>query len=164
MLIIEDGTVVANANSWITDDEFTAYANSRGYDYPLTAEDREPLIIRAVDYIQSVELKMQGRRTDPVNQELPYPRAGVYLYCVLVGSDQIPKTLKNAQAEAAIALNNADLLVTGSQKNIASEQACDVSVSYHSGGNFETVRTETIDVYLDPLLINGGSNNVLVRY
>jgi hypothetical protein len=163
-LVIEDGSIVANANTFITDEEFTAYADARGYTYPATAADREPLIIKAVDYLTSVENKMQGYRTDPVNQELCYPRRDVLIYCTRIGSDAIPKTLKNAQCEAAIALNDSDLLVTKSTQNIASETVGELSVSYHGGGSFEQVRTETIDVYLDPLLVNGGNNNMMSRW
>lgn len=163
-LIIEDGTIVANANSYITDAEFTAYADARGYTYPALAADREPLIIKANDYIQSVESKMQGQRTTPETQELAYPRQNVYLYCTRIASDSIPKTLKNAQCEAAIAVNDSDLLITTTAGNIASEAVGDLSVSYHSGGSFQQVRTETVDVYLDPLLMNGGNSNVMSRF
>lgn len=155
-LIVEDGSVVAGANTYITDLEFTDYADARGYTYPATAPEREPLIIKANDYIQSVENKMKGRRTEPANQVLAYPRTFVYLHCVLLDSNTIPQELKNAQAEAAIAINTAELLITETKQNIASESVCDISTSYHPGGNFDIVRTETIDVYLDPLLLNNG--------
>ena len=40
-LIIEDGSVVADANSWVTDDEYKAYAKLKGYSVPATQPDRE---------------------------------------------------------------------------------------------------------------------------
>ena len=40
-LIIEDGTVVADANSFATDDEFKTYANLRNFDVPATQPDRD---------------------------------------------------------------------------------------------------------------------------
>ena len=162
-LVIEDGTVVAGANSYITDQEFVDYANARGYEIPAAEADREPLIIKAADYILSQESKMQGVRTDPVNQTMSYPRSGAYLYCTLIASDAIPQTLKNAQCEAAFAVSSTDLLITKSSGNIASEAVGDLSVSYHSGGSFEQVRTDTIDVHLDPLLKQGGAN-VMTRF
>jgi hypothetical protein len=163
-LIIEDGTVVANANSYITDAEFTAYADSRGYTYPAAAADREPLIIKAADYLQSMEGRMKGRRTDAINQVLAYPRMGVYLHCALVGSDSIPTTLKNAQAAAAVELVDRELLISTTSENIASQSVGDLSISYHSGGTFQQVRTDTIDVHLDPLLLNGGNSSVMSRF
>jgi hypothetical protein len=152
MLIVEDGTVVPNANTFITDAEFTDYADARGITYPLTAEDREPLIIKAVDYLQSLEKKFTGWRTEPTNQTLVYPRTGVYLYCVLLGSDAIPQELKNAQCEAALYENSGELLTQTSQQNIASEKLGDLEVSYHSGGSYSHLRLDRVDAYLDPLL------------
>lgn len=163
-LIIEDGSIVANANSYITDAEFTAYADARGYSYPANAADREPLIVKAADYIQSKESVMKGIRTDAANQELAYPREGVYLHCELIGSSTIPKTLKNAQCEAAVAINTQDLLINKTTGNIASEQVGSLKKSYHSGGAFQQVRADSVDVWLDPLLVTGGNPNVMQRF
>lgn len=53
-LIIEDGTLVTGANSYITAAELTTYLTDRGYSEPTTAE---PLIIRVFDYMCSLNWK-----------------------------------------------------------------------------------------------------------
>ena len=45
-IIVEDGTLVTNANSYVTDAEFTTYLTDRGYTVTAT---HEPLLIRAYD-------------------------------------------------------------------------------------------------------------------
>ena len=64
-LIIEDGTIVTDANSFATDDEFKTYANLRCLDVPATQPQREALLILAIDYLFSKEKQMQGCRVSP---------------------------------------------------------------------------------------------------
>lgn len=162
-LIVEDGSIVAGANTFITDAEFTAYADARGLAYPATEAEREPLIIRAVDYIVSIEDKLQGWRTDEA-QVLPYPRANVWLRCNLLSPDSIPIELKNAQCEAALYEAEGSLLIQGAEQDIASEKVDVIAVSYHSGGSYQAVRTDRIDAYLKPLMMRGGKSGMTVRF
>lgn len=152
-LIIEDGTVVANANSFVTDAELKAYADLRGVDLPATQPEREALLVLAMDYLFSVESKFQGKRVEP-SQELPFPRIGVYLNGFTVDGATIPKSLKNAQMELAIQANSSDLLINEQSQNIASEKVDTLQVSYFSGGKWATVRTGKADAYLSPLFVN----------
>ena len=162
-LIIEDGTIVANANSFATDAEFKTYANIRNFDIPATQPDREALLILAMDYLAGKELDMKGARVS-ATQELMYPRKGVCTNNFTVASTDIPSTLKKAQMELAAQANESSLLVTGTTQNLASFSVDGVySESYHSGGSWEYVRTDRADVYLDPLLINNGSSNLMIR-
>ena len=159
-LVIEDGTVVANANSYASDAEMKAHANLRDLTVPATQPERESLLIIAMDYLASQEAKMQGSRTD-TTQLLSYPRTGVDIYGASLGYNSIPIQLKNAQIEAAIAANSQSLLVNTSSKNIASEKVDVLEVSYFSGGAWESVRLDTVDAQLKPLLKNGGSNRLI---
>jgi hypothetical protein len=162
-LIIEDGTIVANANSFVTDAEFKLYANIRNFDIPATQPDREALLILAMDYLAGKELDMKGARVS-ATQELMYPRKGFCTHNFTVASTDIPSLLKNAQMELAAQANESSLLVTGTTQNLASSSVDGVySESYHSGGSWEYVRTDRADVYLDPLLINNGSSNLMIR-
>ena len=161
-LIIEDGSVVADANSFVTDEEFKKYANLRCMDVPATQPERESLLILAMDYLFSVEPKMQGCRVS-IDQELPYPRSGVCANCFNIPSDSIPKTLKNAQMELALQANTSDILISQSMQNVSKEKLGELEVEYFSGGSWSTVRTDRADAYLNPLLSNGGSNNIMTR-
>jgi hypothetical protein len=162
-LIIEDGSIVANANSFVTDAEFKLYANIRNFDVPATQPDREALLILAMDYLAGKELMMKGKRSDKT-QELMYPREYVCIYNEELLKTDIPIQLKKAQMELAAQANDSSLLVTGTAQNLASFSVDGVySESYHSGGSWEYVRTDRADVYLDPLLTNNGSSNLMTR-
>jgi len=72
-LIIEDGTIVAGADSYATLAVLRAYALKRGVTLSAVDADLEVLAIKAMDYIGSFEDKFQSARTDPVNQLLSFP-------------------------------------------------------------------------------------------
>ena len=106
-LIIEDGSVVADANSWATDDEFKAYASLKGYSVPATQPDREALLTNAYDFINfSYEQRLQGYRVTPQTQTGIVPRSNMYAYGVIVDSTTIPQDFKNAQMLAAFSIND----------------------------------------------------------
>ncbi|HHZ97773.1 MAG TPA: hypothetical protein EYN67_20020, partial [Flavobacteriales bacterium] len=68
-LIIEDGSVVANANSWVTDAEYKAFAKLKGYSVPATQPDRESNLANAYDFINfTYEQQLQGWRVTPQTQ------------------------------------------------------------------------------------------------
>jgi hypothetical protein len=162
-LIIEDGTIVAGANSFTTDAEFVAYAALRGFTIPATEAERDPLQIQAVDYIFGKEFDMKGQRVNKT-QELSYPREYVCIYNKELLKTEIPSQLKKAQLELAVQAYAAALLITGITQNLESFNVDGVySESYHSGGTFEHVRTDRADVYLNPLLENNGSDNIMRR-
>ena len=106
-LIIEDGSVVANANSLTTDAEFLAYAKLKGYSLPATEPDRDALQANAYDFLNfTYEQQLQGYRVTPQVQTGIMPRSNVYAYGVLVANDSIPQDFKNAQMLAAFSIND----------------------------------------------------------
>ena len=162
-LVIEDGTIVTGANSFTTDAEFAAYAAARNVTLPATEADRDALQVRAVDYLFSKEGSMKGSRINSV-QDLMYPRSGVCAFGFKVESDDIPTSLKNAQMELGMQSYTSELLISGTNQNVASISLDGViSESYFSGGSWEQVRTDRADAYLDPLLVNNGSSNLMIR-
>lgn len=162
-LVIETGAVIPNANSFATDDEFKTYANLRCMDVPATQPAREALLVLAIDYLFSVENKMSGCRVS-IDQELPYPREGACANNFNIPSDSIPKALKNAQMELALQAGTSDILISEINENLASFTVVGVyAETYFSGGSWKTVRTDRADAYLNPLYMNGGSTNIMVR-
>lgn len=94
-LVIEDGTGVANATSFVTVDEYKAWLQARGYTVP--ADDAiEPLAIKAMDYLATREDELDGDRLFDT-QSLPFPRTGAYLRNVLVEDGDIPAEVKTLQ-------------------------------------------------------------------
>ncbi len=100
-LIIETGQQEANANSFVTDLEYTTYATAKGLTVAALAADRAIDLISAIDYLTSVEPSLQGYRASST-QVLFYPRIGVELHGFALATDKIPNELKNAQMEAAV--------------------------------------------------------------
>ncbi|HHZ95120.1 MAG TPA: hypothetical protein EYN67_06085 [Flavobacteriales bacterium] len=106
-LIIEDGSVVANANSWVTDAEYKAFAKLKGYSIPATQPDREANLANAYDFINfTYEQQLQGWRVTPQTQTGCMPRTNIYAYDVLVANDSIPQDFKNAQMLASFSIND----------------------------------------------------------
>lgn len=163
-LVIEDGTIIAGANSFVTDAEFKAYADLRNIDIPATQPDREALLVLAMDYLFSIESMLQGYRTDPT-QALPYPRIGVCLNEYPIDSNVIPQNIKNAQMELAAQASNSDILISEQSQSLASFSVDGVySESYFNGGSWTKVRTDKADAYLNALKKSGGKSNRLSRF
>ena len=163
VLIIEDGSVVAGANTFVTDAELLAYANARGLTIAATEPERNTTLILAIDYLVSKEQSLKGCRVS-ADQELPYPRSGVSANGFTIASDAIPQSLKNAQLELAIQSCTSALLVNGEVNNLAGFNVDGVySETYFSGGSWTQIRTDRADAYLLPLMKNNGSVNTMVR-
>ena len=158
-LIIEDGSLVSGANSYVSDAEYVAYAAARGKSIGLDATAREIELIKAMDYIEGHRAKFKGDKFTE-EQALQWPRAFVQIDGFYIDTDEIPVDLKNAQLAAASILNTEDLLLTGSNQNIQREKLDKLEVAYFSGGSYETVRTETVDVYLNSLLKAAGGAGI----
>lgn len=104
-LVVEDGSGLANADSWASIAVSDAYANGVGN---LTwidgdQEFKEQALRRSANYIMAVyEKKMAGKRTQGIDQSLAYPRTGVVLNDgTVLEDDYIPRILINAQIEGA---------------------------------------------------------------
>lgn len=134
-LIIEDGTNVENANSFVTVAECRTFATGRGITLPADNADVEVLIIKASDYLNSVEDHFQGYRYFYDNgQSLCFPREAVYIFDRYIGAE-IPKELKNAQCQLAIDAQENDLLAAGSGREVIEKKVGPLTTKYNPTGN-----------------------------
>lgn len=162
-LIIEDGSIVNGAQSFVTAAELVTYADLRGLTYPSTESEQEQILVKAVDYLFSVEDQMKGYRVNS-EQDLPYPRECVYLNGFLVADDTIPDQLKYAQIEAALAAQTIDLLTNSTYENIQTASLePGFSVTYFSAGSYGVARLDRAKAYLDGLLKSNGNNSIMQR-
>jgi hypothetical protein len=156
-LIIEDGSQVVGANSYITTTELTTYATARGVTLTASAE---VLIISAMDYIES--LAYQGYKVSST-QALQWPRSYVYIDGYAFASDDIPQHLKDGLAQVAIAIDagNGPLTTIGRAKKKV--KAGPVEVEYADNATSVAV-VRTISAALYKLLDGGGmsGNNIKV--
>lgn len=123
-IIVEDGTIVTGANSYVSEAELTAYATARGL---TLSTDTEQLLIRGMDYIEAQSYKgFKFTKTQP----LQWPRAGVYVDGYLVDADEIPTELKNGQMESALAIDNGQDPLADIARTTKSETVGSLSVTY----------------------------------
>ncbi len=108
-LVIEDGTGVEEANSYVTADEIIAYAAARGVEI-LPAPEVDVLAIKAADYMST--LCYIGEVAYPGVQYMNWPRR-----CVIAGDTaeeyvyEIPDAIKRGQMQLALdVFNGIDLM------------------------------------------------------
>ncbi len=90
-LIVETGSVVAGANSYISLVDAHEFVHDRGYAENLT----EGLLLRAMDHLNAIPLR--GFKTAATNP-LPFPRSGMYDNDgYSIASDIVPQQIINAQ-------------------------------------------------------------------
>lgn len=110
-LIVEDGSIVPDADTYVSVAELRAYASKRGLTLPVDDAACEVLIIKAMDYLATYETRWKGRRVSAL-QALAWPRKGVVIDCYPFPSDAIPAQLKAGQCVLAVASASLDLLPT----------------------------------------------------
>jgi hypothetical protein len=150
-LIIENGNQIPNANSYVSDVEYTDYATAKGLTVAATPELREVDLLAGIDYILSREPSLQGNRVS-ATQSMTYPRTGVYLHTFLLANDAIPTTLKNAQMEAAAYSTSGALLSNSVMSNTQKEKLDTLEVTYFKGGQKFNVNLQRVNAHLQPLM------------
>lgn len=101
-LIVEDGTGLANAVSYVDDIYADAYFGARGYTIWISLQlaEKQQALVRATDYMNAM-FNWNGSRAT-TTQRLDWPRKNVTLHDVDVASDEIPNLVKDACCELAI--------------------------------------------------------------
>jgi len=130
-LVVEDGTLVTGADSYITLAEFKAWADKRGISYG-TDEAVTQQIYRAMDYIESLDFI--GQKSDE-NQSLQWPRDRVIIDGYYIDSDEMPAELKVAVYESVKAEIDGDSRMTASDRRTISEKVDSIQVTYASNAD-----------------------------
>lgn len=107
-LIVEDGSIVDGANSYVTLAEIRAYCEARGLELPEEDAGVEVMAVQAFDYLEA----MNGWKGCPVqpNQRTAWPRDGVVIGTYQLPSTEIPWQLKEAQCQATYEATVTDLM------------------------------------------------------
>jgi hypothetical protein len=98
-IIVEDGSNVSGANSYVTTTELDTYATARGV--TIGAGVREQWLTLAMDYFEALAFK--GIKTQKL-QSLQWPRLMVYIDGYPVNGTEIPKEVKNVQMQIAMSM------------------------------------------------------------
>jgi hypothetical protein len=156
-IIIENGTVVDDANSYVTEQELIDYAEIRGV--TIDAGDAESLLIRAMDYIESLDYI--GYKHIDI-QPLQWPRDEVYIDTYYINRETIPQELKNGQMATAIAIQEDNGPLQTVPRNIKREKAGVVEVEYMTSAPSLQIN-RTINAALRKILRAGGASFRVVR-
>lgn len=161
-LVIEDGSVVTGANSYVTLAEAQAYAVARG---STSASITEVKLISAMDYLESLRADYQGSKISG-DQVLQWPRTGVVVDDFAIGDDEIPSCLKAAQCQLAMDASVVSLLPTGDRREVTSESYAKgvVAKTYATGlGGSPKPRLTAAEALLAPLLKSAANDGAMIR-
>lgn len=156
-IIVEDGTIVPNANSFVTITEARLYAINRGVVLSANDDDVAAFLIKAIDFLNSKEDCYKGERIS-AEQELCFPRTGF--------NPLIPKALKNAQMQAVIEQHNGnDLMPTTSPTDYVIEETVGPLTTKYADPTAvgQSTKFAAIDALLNSLCKYGGMKLRTVR-
>jgi hypothetical protein len=156
-LIVEDGSVVAGAESFISVEDATAYFAALGNaTWSGLASDtvREQLLRKAAIFMEGrYGLRWKGDRVSE-DQVLGWPRANVYANGYLLDDDAVPEAVKRACAELAVRAS-ADDLLPDAEAQVVQETVGPLSVTYAPGARQGTAY-KAVDALLAPYLRAAG--------
>lgn len=164
-LIVEDGSIVAGADSYVSLSDARALAAKYGWELPADDTEAEQALRNGAGYVGLKEPAMCGSRVSAA-QELAYPRRNVTLYGFPVPADGIPAQVIRAQVAAAVEYGAGTDVRGASDGRAVSLERVEGAVTveyFNNGNNGSTVEiTAALDA-LAPLLCganNGSSFNV----
>ena len=149
-IIVEDGTIVTGANSYVSEAELTAYATARGV--TLTG-GTEQLLIQSMDYIEAQNY--QGTKYTQ-GQPLQWPRSGVYIDGYYVDTSTIPAELKAAEMATAVAIDGGNNPLNVIDPAVKREKVDVIEVEYQDGAMSSSYDPK-IQSMLKKLLSGSGS-------
>lgn len=160
MLIIEDGIGRADAESYATAEELAMYAQKRGVTVPADDDEREVLLVKAMDKLGEYDARWLGCRASST-QALAWPRKDVWLNGSRFPANTIPRELQYAQLAFAIEAISNDLqkTVTPQDTGPVIEKTVDgaVTVKYANPGKVLPVSAfAKADALVAVLLKRGG--------
>lgn len=157
-LIIEDGTVVANANSFVTDSEYNVWASLLGYKVQATEPERDSSAVQAYDLlIESFEYGLSGVRTS-IDQTGVMPRQFMTARGFNLPSNTVPQDFKKAQMMLMVNIGD------GATTN--SFVAGSVSTSSSSGGALTGFEIPGVikETYSSSVSASSAGSNVLASF
>lgn len=166
-LIVEDGSIVANANTYVSLADARTRASALGVTISSVDATAEAQLIQATLYVDRYYREQyQGLKVES-DQSLQWPRSNVYIDGYYIDNDEIPQELIDSEIYAAAELEAGNSLYTNSDgKNVKLEEVVGaVKVEYFNSGKTGTqLRFSIIENTIAPLLGgNGGKYSYGVR-
>lgn len=163
-LIVETGTGLANAESYVSVTEANAYfagRNNAVWDAADTIDKKEPALRKAAQYIDA-EYRFKGDRYSRA-QALSWPRLNIVFDGYELPINEIPRQVKWAACELALRAISGELL-----SDVAAQYASEVKVGpivkkMSDVANGGQKRFSLVDALLSEFVLSGsGSSSVRV--
>ena len=152
-LIVENGSNIANADSYISQADAVTLAAKYGWDFPDEAGSEIPLRNAAL-YLEKYRNNYQGSKVYS-DQSLQWPRDPVYIDDVYNEPDVIPQALINAQVAIASAIHDGANIFGTSFGNVTSRSVGDVSVTTGNNGSISNAAyMGIVNEFLKPIFKN----------
>ena len=165
-MIVEDGTGLSNADSYVSVEFADNYFSARGVTAwaSLTQAKKEQALIRATDFIDSI-YQWHGKKATS-EQALRFPRVNLTDYegMLVIG---IPNCLKQAVCDASmLSVNGTELFQTKNENgDVVSETITTLSFTYSKSDKSEkttqTTLYDSINTKLRGLFVESSSNKVV---
>lgn len=159
-LIIEDGSIVTGANSYITVVEYEAWADARfgatRSTAPVDTAAAEALILRAMDYFEGQSF--QGCLVER-GQPLQWPRTHVCIDRYYVDADEIPKEVKNSLYELTYGEEQSYGELDAVERRTKKEKVDVIEIEYADNSSSTTTNVAVPNA-MRKLLANGGAMRV----
>ncbi|MAO24254.1 MAG: hypothetical protein Unbinned3818contig1000_46 [Prokaryotic dsDNA virus sp.] len=156
MIVVEDGTGVSGANSYVDEDAAALRSAALGVDFPSTADATTPLI-KAGIFLEKYRNQYQGKKYI-TGQSLQWPRDPVYIDDEYSDPNIIPQLLIDAQIVIAAADYDGATLFATSAGSAISKSEGDVSVTKSNAGKMDNTSVMGLaDQLLAPLMKSAGN-------
>ena len=103
-LIVEDGTLVSGANSYVSFADANQYLMDRGLTPEVTLSEGH--LLRGADYVNRFNLRFVGRKASPASSAMQWPRLYFYYEGEFITSNLLPPIIGIAQIESAYEIAN----------------------------------------------------------
>lgn len=164
-LIIEDGSIVVGANSYVTLDEARDYGTARKIELPTDDGELAALLLNAYDFISTYEDYFAGSRVSPLEQTGAWPRKEVVVYGAKFPENEIPALVKTAQIQIAVAASTGiELFPSQTSASISRETVGPITTVYATDWVDSSLPVfSNVEATLGPLFDNSGSYLHVVR-
>jgi hypothetical protein len=113
-LVVEDGSIVTGANSFVTEAQIASYAAARGVTLPTSSDDELDAVailgVKAADYLQVQPWKGEVVST---TQTMPFPRKNMNVTPTFP-DNAVPLDVVEAQLQLTLFANNGIILLPSS--------------------------------------------------
>jgi len=163
-LIVEDGSLVANADTYVSLAVARAYATKRNLTPVAVDTVLEGYLIQAMDWIESHRDKFKGTLVDST-QALQFPRKNVVIDGFFFSSTAIPQELLDLQSQLVVEIQNGvDLFLTVTEPFITEEMVGPIRTKFsEKSGGVNVNSLPNVDIFLN-VLVKSSSPLEAIRF